>query len=82
MTKKLSMFHTLKDNKMAIVILNYSNDLEFNNTLHCLHSNICVLTDNNNVYSKTSNFFQHHFHTLRLKLFLININFVIERYIT
>ena len=34
------MFHTLKNNKMAIGILNYSNDLEYNNTFHCLHSNI------------------------------------------
>ena len=78
MTKKLSMFHTLKDNKMAIVILNYSNDLEFNNTFHCSHSNICVLADNSNVYSKTYNFFQRHFYTVRLKFFLISINFAIE----
>ena len=77
-TKKLSMFHTLKNKKMATGILNYSNDLEYSNTFHRLHSNICVLPDNNNVYSKTCNFFQRHFYTLRPKFFLISINFAIE----
>ena len=78
MTEKCSMFHTLKNNKMVIGILNYLNDLEYSNTFHCLHSNICVLTDNNSVYSKTCNFIQRHFYTLGLKFFLISIDFAIE----
>ena len=63
---------------MVIWILNDSNDLEYTNAFHFLHSNICILTDSNNVYSKTCNFFQRHFYTLRLKFFLISINFAIE----
>ena len=41
---KIFVFHTLKNNKMAIGILNYSIDLEYNNTFHGLHSNVCVFT--------------------------------------